>query len=100
MHADPERRLLTALCQAATDAATRSAILQTLKTHAFADPDHQAIFRALTQLPIVDPASLRQALTQAVTRMGFPDVDVEWLFTEHPPAPDEIPGLLNLLPQK
>jgi hypothetical protein len=39
----------------------------------------------------------RQALTQAVTRMGFPDMDLRELFEEGCPTPEEIPVLLARL---
>jgi hypothetical protein len=97
MQIEAERKLLAALCQAAVDAETRAAIVRRLEHHNFAEPDHEIIFRALTKTPVADSADARQTLTQAVTRLGFPDVDVASLFSARAPAPDEITALLNSL---
>ena len=94
---EAERKLLAALCQGALDARTRGTILQRLKHYVFAEPDHEVLYRALATMPAVDPADARQALTQAVTRLGFPDVDLDSLFTLSPPKPAEVAALLELL---
>lgn len=97
MQIEAERKLLAALCQATVDAETRAAIVRRLARHNFAEPDHEIIFRALARTLLADSSDARQTLTQAVTRLGFPDVDVTSLFSERAPTPDEITGLLNFL---
>ena len=93
--AESERRLLAALCQNAVDATTRRSILQRLKNHAFATPDHEVIYRALLRIAPADATDLREALTQAVTRLGFPDVDLDPLFDPPKPTEEEITALLD-----
>jgi DnaB-like helicase N terminal domain len=94
---EAERKLLAALCQSGVSAEARAEILRLLKLHAFAEPDYQVIFRALAAMPTTGSSDTRQALTQAVTRMGFPDLDLDGLFEEYSPAADEIAGLLDRL---
>jgi hypothetical protein len=48
-------------------------------------------------MPAADSSDARQALTQAVTRMGFPDVELDEFFKTYSPAPDEIAALLARL---
>ncbi len=91
-----ERKLLAALCQPMLEPETRSAILSRLKHHVFAEADHQVIYRALATMPQLDAAELPGALMQAVTRLGFPDVDFAWLFRETV-AQEEIRALLERL---
>ena len=43
---------------------------------------HQIIFNAIVAIPSDDPATLRQLLPAKLTRMGFPDVEWEEIFTE------------------
>jgi hypothetical protein len=92
-----ERKLLAALCQCAVAADRRAAILRSLHGHVFADPDHQVVYRALAASIPLDPSDARQALTQAATRLGFPDLDFDALFTESLPAPNELDALLARL---
>jgi hypothetical protein len=47
-------------------------------------------------VPPDDPSDVRQRLTQAVTRLGFPDLDLTTLFTESVPT-SEIDRLLERL---
>jgi len=91
-----ERKLLAALCLRVLDRETHSAILSRLKHHAFAEPDHQVIYRALATMRPVESTDLPNALMQAVTRLGFPDVEFGWLFRETPTR-EEIIALLKRL---
>lgn len=97
LHWQAERRLLAALCQPGLDGDARSSLLDRLQRHTFADPDHQVIFRALTLISTREPAEVPSALAQAVTRLGFPDVDLEAFLAITAPAPQEIPDLLKQL---
>jgi hypothetical protein len=94
---EAEHKLLAALCQSAVGAETRAAILQRLKAHAFAEPDHEVLYRALVTMPAADSSDARQALTQAVTRLGFPDLELSEFFKEYSPTADEIAALLARL---
>jgi hypothetical protein len=92
-----ERKLLAALCQSTVNPDTRATILRRLKTHRFAEPDYEVIYRALVATPSAGRAETMQALTQAVTRMGFPDMDLGELFKESSLTSDEVASLLDCL---
>jgi replicative DNA helicase len=94
---EAERKLLAALCQAGVSPETRATILRRFSKHRFAEPDHEVVYRALATLPPMDHADTLQALTQAVTRMGFPDLDLSELFKEYSPTPDELTALVSRL---
>jgi replicative DNA helicase len=94
---DAERKLLVALCQSTLSPETRATILSRLSNHRFAEPDHEVVYRALAAMPAMDHADALQALTQAVTRMGFPDLDLGGLFKEYSLTPDELASLLSRL---
>jgi hypothetical protein len=95
--AEIERRLLAALCASALDHQTRARILERLSAHTFANPDHEIIFQALAKMPPATAEHIRETLTARLTRLGFPDIDVEPIFEFSPPPPDTITGLLEKL---
>jgi len=95
--ANTERKLLAALCEPTLDAETRATIVGRLKTYRFIEPDHEVLYRALSGIPPIDWPHAKQQLTQAVTRLGFPDVDIDWLFIEPPATEGEIRELLERL---
>ena len=95
--ADAERKLLAALCQATADAETRATILRRFQHHVFAESDHEVIYRALATMPPSEPAELQLELTRAMTRLGFPDVDLGAVFHETAPRREEIIALLSQL---
>jgi replicative DNA helicase len=92
-----ERKLLAALCQHDLNAVNHAAILHSLENHRFTESDHEVVYRALTAIFSAGRTNSLETLTQAVTRMGFPDMDLRELFTESPPTPDEIASLLACL---
>lgn len=94
---EAERKLLTALCQSTVDARMRATILQRLKDHIFVEPDYEVIYRAMAAMPAIDSADVRETLARAVTRLGFPDLDCDTLFTAAPPKPAEVAALLESL---
>jgi hypothetical protein len=94
MRMETERKLLAALCQSRLTSDTRITVLGRLRDHVFVEPDHAVMYRALAAMPTLDPSDALQALTQAVTRMGFPDLDLGGLFEEYSPTSDEIAALL------
>ena len=85
-----ERRLLAALCQGSIAADARGEVLQRLSRHAFGDPEHELIFRALAKIPSGDAEFVRAALGLRLTRAGFPDFDLEPFFDAPPPDDAEI----------
>jgi len=95
--AEIERRLLAALCASALDHQTRARILERLSAHTFANRDHEIIFQALAKMPPATAEHIRETLSARLTRLGFPDIDVEPIFEFSPPPPDTITGLLEKL---
>ena len=81
---DLESKILRALCNESSPPATRPAILATLRSHPWQDPEHRVVFEALTALPARRPQDLREQLPAQATRMGFPDVNWQNYFA--PPA--------------
>lgn len=92
-----ERRLLAALCADALDRRTRAEVLEHLGAHAFVNPDHEVIFRALSRIPRANLAHIRETLGARLTRLGFPDIDVDPIFELDPPSAKEIGALLRQL---
>lgn len=95
--AEIERRLLAALCAATVGHDTRAQILDRLSTHIFANRDHEIIFQAIAAIPHAAGEHIRETLSARLTRLGFPDIDVEPIFEFSPPSPDSIPALLQQL---
>jgi hypothetical protein len=94
---EAERKLLAALCQPWRRTEMREHILRNLKTYRFVVPDHDVVYRAIIKLPAGDNADLLGALTQAVTRLGFPDLDVREIVEEPAPSDEEVTSLLAQL---
>ena len=94
---EAERKLLTALCQATADAHMHAMILRRLKDHIFVEPDYEIIYRAMAAIPAISSADVRETLARAVTRLGFPDVDIDALFDAAPPTPAEVAAFLDRL---
>jgi len=94
---DVERRLLAALCSPLIDSKTRADMLGRLANHKFATPDHETIFRALSQMPLASAGQIRETLGARVTRLGFPDIDVEPIFEAEAPTVAEVQTLLRQL---
>jgi len=90
-----ERQLLRALADANIDRGLGETIFARLKLHRFADPDHEVIFRALAGMPEIGLSDAQAALLQAMTRLGFPDVDLTMIFSERVPSEKEILSLLR-----
>lgn len=92
-----ERRLLAALCASALDRQTRAQILERLSAHTFVNRDHEIIFQVLAKMPPATAQHIRETLSARLTRLGFPDIDVERIFEFSPPPPDTIKALLQQL---
>jgi hypothetical protein len=95
--AEIERQLLAVLCAPGFDRDTRAAILAGLATHVFADPDHEVIFGVLVKIPHATAEHIRSTLSARLTRLGFPDIDVEPIFEFSPPPAEKIKSLLQRL---
>lgn len=92
--AELERQLLAALCSAVLDRRKRVQILERLRSHAFADPDHAVIFQALANMPTAGARHIRETLAARVTRLGFPDIDVNPILEIESPSVEKIDALL------
>ena len=92
-----ERQLLAALCQGSLDDESREELLRRLEKHVFAMPDHEVVFDALRKLPAMKAERMREALAATVTRMGFPDVDLNLFFEPHAVARGTMADLLREL---
>jgi len=95
--AEIERRLIAALCASALDRQTRAQVVERLGAHTFANRDHEIIFQALAKMPPATAEHIRETLSARLTRLGFPDIDVEPIFELSPPPPDTITALLQQL---
>jgi hypothetical protein len=95
--AEIERRLLSALCAATLGREMRAQILERLSAHTFANRDHEIIFQALAKMPHATAEHIRETLGARLTRLGFPDIDVEPIFEFSPPPSDTITALLQQL---
>jgi hypothetical protein len=92
-----ERQLLAALCSQALDHKARTAILKGLAAHRFANADHEVIFQAISKMPHASGERIRETLRSRLTRLGFPDIDVEPIFELVPESAEEIEALLRKL---
>ena len=95
--AEIERLLLAALCASALGRQKRAEILERLAAHEFASSDHEVIFRALANMPGASAERIRETLRARLTRMGFPDIDVEPIWELPPPSAERISALLREL---
>ena len=92
-----ERQLLAALCAPGLDKETRAQLFERLATHKFAAADHETIFRALLKMRGAPARHIRETLGACLTRLGFPDIDVEPIFQLEPPSATQIAALLDRL---
>ena len=92
--AEIERRLLAALCAPGLDDRTRDQLFERLAAHEFASADHEVIFRALLKMPRAAARHIPETLGAHLTRLGFPDIDVEPIFQLEPPSAKQIAALL------
>jgi hypothetical protein len=74
-----ERTLLATLCQSGQDDPVRSQILQLLRLYNWQSGDHRAVYDALARWR-AEPAAIRSGIIAQLTRIGFPDIDVEPYF--------------------
>jgi hypothetical protein len=72
-----ERIVLTAIAQKNV---TPDDLVDGLRSHSWSNPDHQVVFEALLALGNSPPALIREQIRATLTRKGFPDIDVGYLF--------------------
>lgn len=95
-----ERLLLAALCQGSLGKASDSAVRQRLRATQFAAPEHEIIFRAVEKMPSGSHEAVRESLAGALTRQGFPDLDLDVLFDGNGASEKDLPGLFARLRPK
>jgi len=69
-----EKRLLAAMCQAEGGGSVWALAEGSLRNYRWREPSHGAVFAALGELPVRNPALLRELFPAALTRKGFPDL--------------------------
>jgi hypothetical protein len=95
--AEIERRLLASLCSPGLDDKTRAEIFARLATHKFASTDHETIFGALLKMRGARAEHIRATLGSRLTRLGFPDIDVDPILQLEPPSAEQVAVLLDRL---
>jgi hypothetical protein len=80
-----ERAIVSALCQTSQDDAVRVELLQLLPAHEWQSGDCRAIYDAIANWPVA-PAEIRRELAARLTRMGFPDIEIEFCFSPAVPS--------------
>ena len=76
-----EHLTLRLLCAGTPQGPVKDVLVPLLRDYHWHWQLHQIIFNAVVAIPSDDPATLRQLLPAKLTRMGFPDVDWEEIFT-------------------
>jgi hypothetical protein len=72
---------LRLLCAGTSQGAVRDGMVSLLCGYRWQNTLHQAVFNAIVSIPSENPELLWQLLPAKLTRMGFPDVEWEVLFT-------------------
>jgi hypothetical protein len=81
--AEIEMLVLRAVCQETPQGPAREAAARTLSQYAWREPVHLAIYKCLLSTHRVKPEDLRSELLACLTRKGFPDIELEFLFEPH-----------------
>jgi hypothetical protein len=88
-----ERLVLGALCTGPLSLEDRGEVLRSLANYNWLLPDHRVIYEALRRSRRRNPAALREHIVAEITRLGFPDIDVEPFFAPCTLTTAEIVGL-------
>ncbi len=75
-----EQLVLRVMCLGTPEGSIRAEAAGRLADYRWREAVHQAIFACLVSIPSVEGEELRRALLTCLTRKGFPDVDLEFLF--------------------
>jgi hypothetical protein len=89
-----ELLVLRAVCQGTPQGSVREAASRILADYVWREPVHQAMFKCLTSIRHVKPDYLRSEILACLTRRGFPDVEVEYLFQPRAISKEEVRGLI------
>jgi hypothetical protein len=92
-----ERKVLCSICQGALEGSLRELARATLRNYTWQNTAHQVIFEVLTAIPSESPDVIRAQLPSRLTRLGFPDLDWEWLFAAPRLPKPEVEGLILTL---
>jgi hypothetical protein len=92
-----ERLLVGALCAGPLSPEDRSDALRSLADYNWIQPDHRVIYEALRRSRQRRAAALREYIVAEITRLGFPDIEVEPFFNPCTLTKAEIVGLANAL---
>ncbi len=92
-----ERLLLGALCAGRLSLEDRRDTLRSLADYNWIHPDHRVIYEALRRSRQRESAALREHIVAEITRLGFPDIEVEPFFNPCTLTKAEIVGLANAL---
>lgn len=76
-----EQFTLRLLCTGTPQGPVKNVLVPLLHDYRWQRQLHQIIFNAIVAIPSDDPATLRQLLPAKLTRMGFPDIEWEEIFT-------------------
>jgi hypothetical protein len=74
-----ERAYLAFLCQGSLNEALRLELEASLSRHSWQSHDHRAVFDALAGWR-AEPDAIRSSLPARLTRLGFPDTDIDEYF--------------------
>ena len=92
-----ERLVLAALCTGPLSLDDRSEALRSLANYNWILPDHRVIYEALRRSRQRNSPALREHIVAEITRLGFPDIDVEPFFNPCSLTKAEIVELANAL---
>ena len=92
-----ERLALAALCTGPLSLDDRSEALRSLANYNWILPDHRVIYAALQRSRQRNSRALREHIVAEITRLGFPDIDVEPFFNPCSLTKAEIVELANAL---
>jgi len=88
-----ESRVIGALCAGPLSLDDRSEALRRLANYNWILPDHRVIYEALRRSRQRNLAALRENIRTEITRLGFPDIEVEPFFAPCTLTTAEIVGL-------
>jgi hypothetical protein len=90
-----ETLVLRVLCTGTPQGPVKDTLPPLLRGYPWKSTLHQAIFNAIAAFPSDDPEILRQLLPAKLTRMGFPDVEWEEIFSPPSLSRDEAIALVR-----
>ena len=92
-----ERLLLGALCASPLSPEDRGGILRSIADYRWIHPDHRVIYEALRRSRQRESSALREHIVSEITRLGFPDMEVDPFFNPCALTKADIVGLANAL---